>query len=65
MSHVTYTELQEKQSGDELTALEVNKINNKVNLLLEDLVSNEFTPSTRLLAGLATGSLYVINLQAG
>tara|TARA_R110000824_G_scaffold355320_1_gene542478 strand:+ start:198 stop:395 length:198 start_codon:yes stop_codon:yes gene_type:complete len=65
MSHVTFTELEEKQSGDELTAVEVNKINTKVNLLLEDIVSNAITPSKRLLAGLSTGSLYVINLQAG
>jgi hypothetical protein len=65
MAHVTYTQIPTKVSGDALSADEVNTMNEKVNLQLEDLVSDSTNPSQRLLAGLATGSLYVINLQAG
>jgi len=65
MSHVTHTNIPTKSPGDTLTAAEVNKMNEGVNMLLADIVTDDVTPSHRLRAGLATGSLYVINLQAG
>ena len=65
MAHVTRTNIPPKSTGDTLTAAELNTMNEGVNLLLGDLVTDDATPSHRLRAGLATGSLYVINLQAG
>jgi hypothetical protein len=65
MAHVTRTNIPPKVKGDTFTAAELNTMNEGVNLLLGDLVTDDATPSHRLRAGLATGSLYVINLQAG
>jgi len=65
MSNITRTNIPPKSKGDTLTAAELNTMNEGVNILLDDLVTDGVTPSHRLRAGLATGSLYVINLQAG
>jgi len=65
MTDVTRTNIPPKVKGDTLTAAELNTMNEGVNLLLGDLVDDSVTPSHRLRAGLSTGSLYVINLQAG
>ena len=65
MAHVTNTNIPTKAKGDTFTAAEFNTMNAGVNLALNDIVTDGITPSHRLRAGLATGSLYVINLQAG
>jgi hypothetical protein len=65
MSNITRTNIPPKSKGDTLTAAELNTMNEGVNILLGDIVTDGVTPSHRLRAGLATGSLYVINLQAG
>ena len=65
MTDVTRTNIPTKAKGDTFTAAEFNTMNAGVNLLLGDIVHDAVTPSHRLRAGLATGSLYVINLQAG
>ena len=50
---------------DTLTHNEFNALNIAVNLLAAEAVTAGDNPSHRLLAGLSTGSLYVINLNAG
>ncbi len=65
MTDVTRTNIPPKAKGDTFTAAEFNTMNAGVNLALNDIVTDGITPSHRLRAGLSTGSLYVINLQAG
>ena len=65
MTDVTRTNIATTAKGDTFTAAEFNIMNAGVNMALSDIVTDGITPSHRLRAGLATGSLYVINLQAG
>ena len=65
MSDIQLTSIEVKTAGSPLTAAEFNILNAAVNLLSVEAVSVGNDPSLRLLAGLATGSLYVVNLNAG
>ena len=65
MAEIQATGIETKTAGSQLTAEEFNILNLAVNILAGEAIGTVTTPSHRLLAGLSTGSLYVVNLNAG